>query len=511
MDNTRIAWQKSIWVSLTLEGDRKNLITPCQRTSSGLACRNIFNTQFVQLLEDYDTYGPHKGFFVPRLEPGNDPEIAFEIHWDVLSDVLHEPGTATASVAKQPAEELPTLDSILDSHNRRKKQKLTADHVDQSPPQFAETQCEKDTQALPVTSDQETASDLTPVEIHARFEAEFHRRKALGKRERIGLLKSSGTPASMVGMKKVLDDMNKQVLGMKDMLRTHYQEQLQDTEPSNSESEAIVDALNYVELTLEQISCALGHLGGRDFECIHLYYSFAITFMGPVAKTCMMVASRGAMEAQHHDGAVEKSDGFHEGSHDSEPPQTKSDAPVDDKLTEIARDVGFLRSALDNQGAHSEENAKPQIPPFPYQIRLPKKYIAVGHYRPRRYVEVVEVDDDYEAMHDVVSTKTSAAEVTARPASASLASTQPASTQPASTQPASTQPASTQPASTQATDSSENTPTTGTPEENTAPAATDNQAKFPGFGRDTRKDGTYSFRWTAPLAGIKFPFKWEGF
>ena len=85
MDNTRIAWQKSIWVSLTLEGDRKNLITPSQRTSSGLACRNIFNTQFVQLLEDYDTYGPHKGFFVPRLEPGNDPEIAFEIHWDVLA------------------------------------------------------------------------------------------------------------------------------------------------------------------------------------------------------------------------------------------------------------------------------------------------------------------------------------------------------------------------------------------------------------------------------------------
>ena len=164
MDNTRIAWQKSIWVSLTLEGDRKNLITPSQRTSSGLACRNIFNTQFVQLLEDYDTYGPHKGFFVPRLEPGNDPEIAFEIHWDVLSDVLHEPGTATAFVAKKPAEELPTLDSILDSHNRRKKQKLTADHVDQSPPQFAETQCAKDTQALPVTSDQETASDLTPVE-----------------------------------------------------------------------------------------------------------------------------------------------------------------------------------------------------------------------------------------------------------------------------------------------------------------------------------------------------------
>ncbi|THZ66557.1 hypothetical protein D6C85_08035 [Aureobasidium pullulans] len=506
MDHTRIAWQKSIWVSLTLEGNRKNLITPCQRTSSGLACRNIFNTQFVQLLEDYDTYGPHKGFFVPRLEPGNDPEIAFEIHWDALSDVLHEPGTATASVAKKPAEELPTLDSILDSHNRRKKQKLTADHVDQSPPQFAETQCEKDTQALPVTSDQETASDLTPVEIHARFEAEFHRRKALGKRERIGLLKSSGTPASMVGMKKVLNDMNKQVLGMKDMLRTHYQEQLQDTEPSNSESEAIVDALNYVELTLEQISCALGHLGGRDFENIHLYYSFAITFMGPVAKTCMMVASRGAMEAQHHDGAVEKSDGFHEGSHDSEPPQTKSDAPVDDKLTENARNVRFPISALDNQEGHSEENAKPQISPSPYQIRLPKKYTAVGNYRPRRYIEVVEVDDDYEAMHDVVSTNTSAAEVTAQPASASLASTQPASTQPASTQPASTQPASTQ-----ATNSSENTPTTGTPEENTAPAATNDQAKFPGFGRDTRKDGTYSFRWTAPLAGIKFPFRWEGF
>ncbi|KAG2168173.1 hypothetical protein JADG_007912 [Aureobasidium aubasidani] len=461
MDNTRIAWQKSIWVSLTLEGDRKNLITPCQRTSSGLACRNIFNTQFVQLLEDYDTYGPHKGFFVPRLEPGNDPEIAFEIHWDVLSDVLHEP-----------------------------------DHVDQSPPQFAETQCAKHTQALPVTSDQETASDLTPVEIHARFEAEFHRRKALGKRERIGLLKSSGTPASMVGMKKVLDDMNKQVLGMKDMLRTHYQEQLQDTEPSNSESEAIVDALNYVELTLEQISCARGHLGGRDFENIPLYYSFAITFMGPVAKTCMMVASRGAMEAQHHDGTVEKSDGFHEGSHDSEPPQTKSDAPVDDKLTENARNVRFPISALDNQGGHSEENAKPQISPSPYQIRLPKKYTAVGNYRPRRYIEVVEVDNNYEAMHGAVTTKTSAAEVTA---------------QPASTQPASTQPASTQPASTQATDSSENTPTTGMPEENTAPAATDNQAKFPGFGRDTRKDGTYSFRWTAPLAGIKFPFKWEGF
>jgi hypothetical protein len=511
MDNTRFVWQKSIWVSLTLEGDRKNLITPCQRTSSGLACRNIFNTQFVQLLEDYDTYGPHKGFFVPRLEPGNDPEIAFEIHWDALSDVLHEPGTATASVAKKPAEELPTLDSILDSHNRRKKQKLTADHVDQSPPQFAETQCEKDTQALPVTSDQETASDLTPVEIHARFEAEFHRRKALGKRERIGLLKSSGTPASMVGMKKVLNDMNKQVLGMKDMLRTHYQEQLQDTEPSNSESEAIVDALNYVELTLEQISCVLGHLGGRDFENIHLYYSFAITFMGPVAKTCMMVASRGAMEAQHHDGAVEKSDGFHEGSHDSEPPQTKSDAPVDDKLTENARNVRFPISALDNQEGHSEENAKPQISPSPYQIRLPKKYTAVGNYRPRRYIEVVEVDDDYEAMHDVVSTKTSAAEVTAQPASASLASTQPASTQPASTQPASTQPASTQPASTQATNSSENTPTTGTPEETTALAATNDQAKFPGFGRDTRKDGTYSFRWTAPLAGIKFPFRWEGF
>ncbi|THX32976.1 hypothetical protein D6D12_01869 [Aureobasidium pullulans] len=501
MDNTRFAWQKSIWVSLTLEGDRKNLITPCQRTSSGLACRNIFNTQFVQLLEDYDTYGPHKGFFVPRLEPGNDPEIAFEIHWDVLSDVLHEPGTATAYVAKKPAEELPTLDSILDSHNRRKKQKLMADHVDQSPPQFAETQCEKDTQALPVTSDQETASDLTPVEIHARFEAEFHRRKALGKRERIGLLKSSGTLASMVGMKKVLHDMNKQVLGMKDMLRTHYQEQLQDTEPSNSESEAIVDALNYVELTLEQISCARGHLGGRDFENIHLYYSFAITFMGPVAKTCMMVASRGAMEAQHHDGTVEKSDGFHEGSHDSEPPQTKSDAPVDDKLTENARNVRFPISALDNQGGHSEENAKPQISPSPYQIRLPKKYTAVGDYRPRRYIEVVEVDDNYEAMHGAVTTKTSAAEVTA----------QPASTQPASTQPASTQPASAQPASTQPTESSENTPTTGMLEENTAPAATDDQAKFPGFGRDTRKDGTYSFRWTAPLAGIKFPFKWEGF
>ena len=295
----------------------------------------------------------------------------------------------------------------------------------------------------------------------------------------------------MVGMKKVLDDMNKQVLGMKDMLRTHYQEQLQDTEPSNSESGAIVDALNYVELTLEQISCARGHLGGRDFENIHLYYSYAITFMGPVAKTCMMVPSRGAMEAQHHDGTVEKSDGFHEGFHDSEPPQTRSDAPVDDKLTENARDVGFLRSALDNQGGHSEENAKPRIPPFPYQIRLPKKYISVGNYHPRRYVEVVEVDDDYEAMHGAVTTKTSAAEVTAKPAS--------------------TQPASTQPASTQATDSSENTPTTGMPEENTAPAATDDQAKFPGFGRDTRKGGTYNFRWTAPLAGIKFPFKWEGF
>lgn len=392
---------------------------------------------------------------------------------------------------KKPAEELPTLDSILDSHNRRKKQKLTADHVDQSPPQFAETQCAKDTQALPVTSDQETASDLTLVEIHARFEAEFHRRKALGKRERIGLLKSSGTPASMVGMKKVLDDMNKQVLGIIDMLRTHYQEQLQDTESSNSESEAIVDALNYVELTLEQISCARGHLGGRDFENIHLYYSFAITFMGPVAKTCMTVASRGAMEAQHHDGTVEKSDGFHEGSHDSEPPQTKSDAPVDDKLTENARNVRFPISALDNQGGHSEENAKPQISPSPYQIHLPKKYIAVGDYRPRRYVEVVEVDDNYEAIHGAVPTKISAAEVTAQPASASLASTQPASTQ--------------------ATDSSENTPTTGTPEETTALAATNDQAKFPGFGRDTRKGGTYSFRWTAPLAGIKFPFKWEGF
>lgn len=105
MDNARLAWQKSIWISLTIEGDRKKLITPAQRTSSGLACRRIFHIQFVQLMEAYDTYGPHQGNFIPHLEPSTDSQVRFEIHWDKLGDVLDEQGTAPTSTLEHSTEE----------------------------------------------------------------------------------------------------------------------------------------------------------------------------------------------------------------------------------------------------------------------------------------------------------------------------------------------------------------------------------------------------------------------
>ncbi|KAH0362034.1 hypothetical protein KCU65_g8339, partial [Aureobasidium melanogenum] len=220
MDHARLAWQKSIWISLTVQGDRKKLITPAQRTSSGLACRNIFNTQFVQLLEAYDDYGPHKGVFVPRLEPSDTPEVGFEIHWDKLGDVLDEQGTAPTSAVEQSTEEGLTVNSLLESHRKRKRAKIGTDDAEQMQSDFAESRC--------TTTSELAMPGLTPTEMSARATAELKRRKKLRLREQNGEIQitNSRRPAHVHGIGEVLTELESYILHMQVLFKAYRQAQL---------------------------------------------------------------------------------------------------------------------------------------------------------------------------------------------------------------------------------------------------------------------------------------------
>lgn len=220
MDNARLAWQKSIWICLTIEGDRKKLITPAQRTSSGLACRKIFHTQFVQLMEAYDTYGPDRGNFVPRLEPSTDSQVGFEIYWDKLGDVLVEKGTAPTSTLEQSAKEALTINSILESHRQRKRRNMALGEAEQLQSDFAESQC--------TTASGPAMPDLTPSEMSARATTELERRTRLLLRERNGEIEGADStrPAHMRGLRETLNELESYISRMQFLLKACRQEQL---------------------------------------------------------------------------------------------------------------------------------------------------------------------------------------------------------------------------------------------------------------------------------------------
>ncbi|KAI5239532.1 hypothetical protein E4T43_06699 [Aureobasidium subglaciale] len=145
------------------------------------------------LLEAYDIYGPHKGLFVPRLEPSDDPKVAFEIHWDRICDAIQEPGTASTPVLVQPSESEATLDSILEEHHQRRNKDNTTAPTDEKRLPFAETECNAVPEAIPPTP------DLTPKEMSDRVTAEYNRRKDLSDREELGEVTSKSSLAGIKG------------------------------------------------------------------------------------------------------------------------------------------------------------------------------------------------------------------------------------------------------------------------------------------------------------------------
>ncbi|KAI5195347.1 hypothetical protein E4T39_08252 [Aureobasidium subglaciale] len=525
MDNVQFAWQKTIWISLTIEGDRKKLISSAQRAPSGLACRNIFNTQFIQLFEAYDLYGPHKGLFVPRLEQSDDPKVAFELHWDRLGDVVQGPGTASTPVLAQPSRSEPTLDSILEEHHQRKTQDNTTTPSDENVLPFAEseytavpeavllppdltpkemsdsvtaeyTKAPADVSgALPIEPCVPTLGDLTPLQIYTHAKADFERRVDLARRERTGLLEipASGTASSLVDMGQVLDDLEKQTFWMQTLLKNYYQEHRQNEDPRSKECRQVVEALDSSKSICRHIATArtslpanshdavfFSHIAtarillpANSHDAVYVSHSFVIWDLQTVANACMTVLSQRTNETHRNaPSAFSRIYGQPTSTFGQAvvPPQTgtvKSALDTNDSLI-----VASKQQLLGNSSNHPCSCAKQEI-----TVDDPSG-------------ENIAEADQSVGQVDVPSTL-----VTAANSSEQRTECEP-----------------TPCASTKTGEDRKPSPVSEVNETTSSTTTKDAQTEFRGVGRDTRKDSENS-GWKTIRTSIKLPIsiKWQGF
>ncbi|KEQ95658.1 hypothetical protein AUEXF2481DRAFT_680469 [Aureobasidium subglaciale EXF-2481] len=103
--------------------------------------------------------------------------------------------------------------------------------------------------AVPVRPSPPTPERLTPEQVYAHAKAELERLVDLVKRERIGLLEipASDTASSLVDIEQVLDDSEIQTSWMQALLRNHFQEHLQNEDPTSEEYRQVVEALDSSE------------------------------------------------------------------------------------------------------------------------------------------------------------------------------------------------------------------------------------------------------------------------